>query len=253
MSESPLAELTSALEVALRIATVDVTLDAETKARLRGLDAPEPAEAWQAWRALIREVQDWPAVIATLLELRALPGALLAVRGIPQDSTWHGEGDVLTHLGLAAREAAGRGDVIVLAALLHDVGKATHTVIERDRITSRGHAEAGVQPAREFLAEIGAPREVVERVLPIVREHMAHVSVDGDPSKHAVTRLVQRLAPATLEEWAAVVDADCAGRLPAKPSPARRWLAVQAGFERAPRGARPRDSNEGQTGGFSYR
>jgi tRNA nucleotidyltransferase (CCA-adding enzyme) len=220
----------SPFDAARLVALGELTLTADLKSILRGLPAPNPAEAWQAWQRLLHEVRDWPVAIATLLELRALPDVLLAVRGIPQDPTWHGEGDVLTHLGLAAQEAAGKGEVIVLAALLHDVGKATHTVIERDRVTSRGHAEAGVEPAREFLAEIGAPHDVMARVLPIVREHMAHVSVDGAPTKHAVTRLVRRLAPATLDEWAAVVDADCAGRVPAKPSPSALWLEVRDSF-----------------------
>ncbi len=224
------ASATDPLDVALQVSEQSLKLTATLKEQLRGLPAPDPALAWPVWRRLLREARDWPVVIATLHELRALPAALDAVRGIRQDERWHAEGDVLTHLGLAAQVAAGSGEVIVLAALLHDVGKATHTVIEHDRITSYGHAEAGVEPARAFLAQIGAPREIVEQVLPLIAEHMAHVSTKGPPTKHAVGRLERRLAPATLEQWAQVVGADCAGRVPAKPSPAGAWLAVRAGF-----------------------
>lgn len=59
------------------------------------------------------------------------------LHGVEQDPRWHPEGDVHVHSGLAADQAARLADeagltgtdrlVIVLAALLHDAGKVTHT------------------------------------------------------------------------------------------------------------------------------
>jgi tRNA nucleotidyltransferase (CCA-adding enzyme) len=157
--------------------------------------------------------------------------ALLNMHGIPQDPEWHPEGNVWAHAGLAADQAARLADeaglagtgrlVVVFAALLHDVGKATHTQIG-DRITSHGHAEAGVEPARSFLQSIGCPEAVTARILPLIAEHMNCL---GRPTKPAVRRLVRRLAPATLTELALVCAADAKGRgNPAALSPARFWL-----------------------------
>lgn len=216
---------------------------AETKGLCRELaprfDEIAPARVWHEWRKLARRAEHWPAALAALEDSgwsRHFP-ELAATRGIEQDPGWHAEGDVYTHLGLAARGAAlASGDlddddreVVVLAALLHDLGKVTHTDTSGPRITSYGHAEAGVEPARSLLRRMGAPDAVIARVLPIIREHMAPASINGTPSRPAVRRLIRRLAPASLADWARVVDADCAGRGPSsKPSPTPAWLLVAA-------------------------
>jgi tRNA nucleotidyltransferase (CCA-adding enzyme) len=217
-------------------------LAAETKGLAREL-SPRYSEiaverVWGEWRRLARTAEHWPEALAALVDSGwdRHVAALSQTRGIPQDPAWHAEGDVFTHLGLAAREAAlAAGDlspedreVVVLAALLHDVGKVTHTVVTPQRITSSGHAEAGVEPARALLRDIGAPVAVITRILPLIREHMAHVSVQGTPSRPAARRLARRLAlsGASIVDWACVVDADCAGRVPAKRSPAADWLRV---------------------------
>ena len=103
------------------------------------------------------------------------PG-LAATRGVPQDLIWHPEGDVNIHLGMAGDQAAAiaRRDgldeeetsVLVLAAITHDFGKAHSTVIKDGKITSGGHAETGVAPARDFLERIGAPGRYAPRRLP---------------------------------------------------------------------------------------
>lgn len=194
------------------------------------------ANDWPAWSRLIHGPTDWPAVLEEMHDHPELD----ATRGLVQSPQWHPEGDVLTHLGLAALAAARHADrdglvgadreVAVLGALVHDLGKPLTTRREPDgRITSHGHAEKGVDPARRLLERIGAPREVVRRILPVVREHMAPASVTGRPSRHAVLRLQRRLedAGSSLADWARVVDADRAGRggTP-RPSPAEQWLAI---------------------------
>jgi tRNA nucleotidyltransferase (CCA-adding enzyme) len=138
---------------------------------------------------------------------------------VPQDPEWHPEGDVWTHAGLAADQAARLADgagltgtdrlVVVFAALLHDLGKVTHTQTDGDRITSHGHAEAGVAPASAFLRSIGCPESTIARVIPLIREHM---NCFGRPTKPGVRRLVRRLVPATLTELDLVCAADAKGR-----------------------------------------
>lgn len=155
------------------------------------------------------------------------PG-LAATRGVPQDLRWHPEGDVNVHLGLAGDQAAAiaRRDgldeedtsTLVLAAITHDFGKAVSTKIKDDgTITSGGHHETGVDPAREFLDQIGAPGRYHEKILPLIREHMCHTPGGGvEISDSAVRRLLRRLDNAgggpTLKQWSQLVEADKAGR-----------------------------------------
>jgi tRNA nucleotidyltransferase (CCA-adding enzyme) len=203
---------------------------------------------WAEWRRLARTAVHWPEALAALLACGWAPHfpELAATRGVRQDPAWHAEGDLWTHLGLAARAAAlaaesdglagSDREVVVFATLLHDLGKATHTVVTQAKITSAGHAEAGVEPAKAFLAGIGAPAAVSTRVLPLIREHMTHVSTQGAPSRPAVRRLMRRLSMggATIVDWARVVDADCAGRVPAKRSPSAQWLSIAESLGGAP-------------------
>lgn len=179
---------------------------------------------------------------------------LAAVRDVPQDPRWHPEGPVHVHLGMSADEAAAAADargwtgqqrtVVVAAAMLHDLGKATHTQHRADgAINSHGHAQAGVGPALSLLERIGAPRGVTDQVGPLVGEHMNHLAAaDQEPTASMVTKLQRRLAGngsgPDLETWAAVVEADCAGRGPgSKPSAADAWLRVadSMGTRAAPR------------------
>ncbi|MBG0738980.1 metal-dependent phosphohydrolase [Paeniglutamicibacter antarcticus] len=154
--------------------------------------------------------------------------ALAATRDVPQDLRWHPEGAVIVHLGLAGDQAAAiaRRDgldaeetsILVLAAMTHDFGKAHSTRIDdTGAITSGGHHETGVEPAREFLNGIGAPGRYHEKILPLIREHMCHTPGGGvEISDTAVRRLLRRLDHASggpsLTDWARLVEADKAGR-----------------------------------------
>ena len=171
---------------------------------------------------------------------------LAALHGVPQDPTWHPEGDVHAHTGLAGDKgaelaaAAGLcGDdraVVVFAALLHDVGKTTHTDITSRGITSYGHADAGVEPAKAFLKAIDTPRHIRDRVLPLIREHMSGVG-NEHPSPSAVRRLARRLQPATMNEWALVVEADRGGRgTGSVPGGTEAWMVIarRLGTEQRP-------------------
>jgi tRNA nucleotidyltransferase (CCA-adding enzyme) len=144
---------------------------------------------------------------------------LAAMRGVPQEPDWHPEGDVLTHAGLAADQAARLADeagfhadareVAVLAALLHDAGKPAVTRVQDGRIISHGHAKAGLAPARAFLRQAGFPREVAYEVMPLIAEHM---NCGTAPTWSAVRRMARRLAPSNMGMLALVITADCKGR-----------------------------------------
>jgi tRNA nucleotidyltransferase (CCA-adding enzyme) len=174
----------------------------------------------------------------------ALYPELEAMRDCPQEIEWHPEGDVFTHTGhvcdaaaaIAERDGLGAEErmVLLFAALTHDLGKPATTEFIDGRLRSRGHAEAGVPLAEALLGRIGAWESITVRVLPLVREHLAHIALPLEP--RAVRRLALRLEPASVEQWGRLVEADHHGRPPLPPeAPAQpyvdlaRELAVEQG------------------------
>jgi len=159
---------------------------------------------------------------------------LAALKGCVQDPRWHPEGDVWIHTKLVVDQAVKIAErcypedetreCLIFAALCHDLGKpATTFTHETRRIRSTGHSEAGEEPARAFLAAIGAPKRISQYVIPLIREHLVHLH--GQPTSRAVRRLAHRLEPASIELWESLVEADASGRTPLPPTrPALSWL-----------------------------
>lgn len=148
---------------------------------------------------------------------------LAATVGLEQDARYHPEKDVFEHQAqaadVAARLAVEHGldedsrEVVVLAAMLHDLGKQDSTQFQPDgSITSHGHDETGVAYAESLLTRLGYPQKVTSRVTPLVREHMVIHYMNGAPSAPALRRLKRRLGEASVLEWAIVCAADQAGR-----------------------------------------
>jgi tRNA nucleotidyltransferase (CCA-adding enzyme) len=148
--------------------------------------------------------------------------------GVPQDPGWHPEGDVGTHTMLVVDAAARiatreklEGDdraVLIFAALSHDFAKATTTMLrDRDgkmRWTSWGHEADGGPMARKFLERIGIKSAIVDRVVPMVENHLASSSIGREVTPRAVRRLAMRLAPATISDLLRLIEADYSGRPP---------------------------------------
>jgi len=111
------------------------------------------------------------------------------LKDTPQDSEWHPEGSVDVHTAHVMNEAARIADrenlspeqreVLIYAALAHDFAKPETTAVTnkkgKDRITSHGHEEKGGPKARAFLESIGAPKKVIDQVVPLVEYHLAHI------------------------------------------------------------------------------
>ena len=148
--------------------------------------------------------------------------------GVQQDPHWHPEGDVGTHtmfvVDAAARIATRdnvTGDdraVLIFAALSHDFAKATTTMLrEREgqmRWTSWGHEADGGPMARTFLERVGIKSAIVDRVVPMIENHLASSSIGREATPRAVRRLAMRLAPATIADLLRLVEADYSGRPP---------------------------------------
>jgi tRNA nucleotidyltransferase (CCA-adding enzyme) len=198
---------------------------------------------WTEWEKLVTKAKQ-PSKGIDVLEQSGwidFYPELKAMTDVPQEKDWHPEGKVLVHTKYVADEAARiadrdglKGDqraVLVLAAICHDMGKAIPgiTVVTekygQQRITSAGHAEAGVVPAAKFLDRIGCPIDIKKAVLILVREHMAHTGVSAN--HRTVSRLAKRLDPLTVREWERIVEADHSGRPPLpRARPAKGWIDV---------------------------
>ncbi|UQN08710.1 AAA family ATPase [Deinococcus sp. QL22] len=103
-----------------------------------------------------------------------------------QDPEWHAEGDVGAHTGLVLNEAYRLADqegladdlrqILILAAALHDLGKALTTRRARDdnehqRVISPRHADRGRSYLAYRLPELGLPAAVLHGVLALVGHH----------------------------------------------------------------------------------
>lgn len=236
--EDPLRVL-RAMQLAGRF---DLTLDPATAALCRSIEptfAELPVERiwheWTKWAEKSAAPFGRPSA-----GLRALADTgwlahfpeLAALAGCPQDPEWHPEGDVFTHTAHCCDALAHDPDwvnssprrrrLLMLAVLLHDVGKPACTRQEekppgsgRLRWTSPGHEAAGVAPAAAFLFHIGAPHDHAPAITPLVANHMVqHSSGPDGLSANALRRLARRLHPATIADLAAVMRADSNGRPP---------------------------------------
>lgn len=176
---------------------------------------------WQKWATRSTAPSRGLDVLRACGWLELYP-ELAALPGVPQDPEWHPEGDVWIHTGLvcdAAAEIAERDGldavertVLLLAALCHDLGKATTTEFIDGHWRSRGHCEVGVPLSRSFLESIGCPESIIEVVEPLVAEHLVHARQECSP--RTVRRLANRLGKATIEQLARLIEADMNGRPP---------------------------------------
>ena len=166
----------------------------------------------------------------------------------PQDKRWHPEGNVWEHtraitrraLRIVRREKLSEHDawVIVLAALCHDLGKATTTIKDGDRIRSPGHEKASVKPAKKFLEQIGADNQTKKQVLCLVENHMRPLWLYQQQLKGvkigrgAICRLAADLAKGDTHIYMLTLlsEADFRGKLGNKYIKYRdgKWLRSQA-------------------------
>jgi tRNA nucleotidyltransferase (CCA-adding enzyme) len=225
--EDPLRVL-RAMQFASRF---DFTVAAETVALCRTLadtfgELPldRVREEWWKWASRSTRPSRGLEFLRACDWLRHVP-ELAALVDVPQDPVWHPEGDVWTHTLHVVDALAGMAEwreadevtrgVVMLGALAHDIGKPDTTRAEvradRERIVSLGHDEAGAALTTSMLQRLGMTEAVVQRVVPLVTEHMAHLAT---PSPRMVRRLSHRLRPATIRELALVIRADMAGRPP---------------------------------------
>lgn len=145
---------------------------------------------------------------------------LAATIGVRQNPAWHPEGDVFEHtmqtIDAAARFVYKDDDeklLLLLTALCHDLGKPATTKLVDGIWRSRGHEEEGLEPARSLLKRITLKKDLIDKVLVLVRHHRAPgVFVKEGAKVPAYKRLARALAPLSIELLARLTLADKQGR-----------------------------------------
>ncbi len=169
--------------------------------------------------------------LADLGRLHEILPELAHTQEIEQDFDWHPEGKVFEHLmqALDAASILARKDnlssddrlILLYAALCHDLGKISTTVVIEDRIKSPGHAEAGVPYTRSLLKRITRKVKIIDTVALLVKHHMQPSQfVQLHAKLAAYRRLALKLAKyTTLEMLARLALADRRGRNGNGPEP----------------------------------
>lgn len=162
-----------------------------------------------------------------------------ALIDVPQDPEWHPEGDVFVHTRLVVDRARELIDdlpypkqvTVMLAALAHDFGKPATTEFIDGRLRSRGHEEAGVQPALSFLDRLNIftldGYDVRAQVVALVRDHLKpgeYYKKREEVGDGALRRLARKCE---LELLYRVAKADSLGRN-AEWVPREKWHGAEA-------------------------
>jgi [protein-PII] uridylyltransferase len=204
------------LRIAAAAAELDASLAPETVAALAGAQYPDAGEIWSAATLdAFVSLLGWGRSAVGVLEVLDQAGALVRllpewerVRNRPQRNAYH-RYTVDRHLLETAAQAASlsrdvdRPDLLLLAALLHDIGKG---------VPGRDHSEVGVELAGAIVTRLGlkpADREVIQT---LVRHHLllaqgaTRRDIDDPATLEAVAEAVQTVS--TLDLLAALTQAD---------------------------------------------
>ena len=177
------------LRAAQLAARFEFNIDEGTVALCRAIDLTDlPSERiWGEVEKLLMRARRPSVGLGWLRELGAIDQLfpeIASLIDVPQDPEWHPEGDVFIHTQLVADRARELIDdlpyakqvTVMLAALAHDFGKPPTTQFVDGRVRSRGHEEAGVEPARHFLDRLKIRSldgyDVRSQVLALVRDHL---------------------------------------------------------------------------------
>lgn len=176
-----------ALRAAVFAARFEMEADDSLRDVMKGQDLSElPGERLREEFVKLFMKSMRPSLCFRLLDevglLRFFP-EILALKGVPQNTYWHPEGDVWTHTMMVVDYGAQHPPVghdkrfmLMLAALCHDFGKPLTTTIEEEgAIRAKGHEEAGVAPTETFLRRLKIPRRLEKQIKLLVRHHLKPV------------------------------------------------------------------------------
>jgi len=142
---------------------------------------------------------------------------LEAIIDIPQSPIYHPEGDVWIHTMMTIDEMAKlktsdtkQKERLMLAALCHDFGKATHTQSENGKITAVGHEKSGIAPMRSFVKRLTNEKRLADSIEPLILYHLAPSQFYKSGAKAAAIRRLS--TKVDIEELVLLATADTLGR-----------------------------------------
>lgn len=163
------------------------------------------------------------AVLRQMDQLGCWFGEAADLIGVPQNPRHHAEGDVWTHTLMVLDTAAGyRGRAaqplgFMLAALVHDFGKAVCTETVNGAVHAYGHETAGLPLAKTFLRRLTNEEKLIAYVLNLAEYHMKpNTAAAANASLKATNRLFD--ASADPEALICLGAADGEGKIPALPT-----------------------------------
>ncbi|SFV69927.1 tRNA nucleotidyltransferase [hydrothermal vent metagenome] len=171
------------------------------------LKAPKPSLGFELMRSLGIVEQYFPELYALI--------------GVVQSPKWHPEGDVWIHtmmcvdaMAKICREAdySQKEKLLFFFAILcHDLGKATHTQIDKEgNIRALGHEEAGLAPTKSFMYRLSDEHDFIQALLPLVEHHLKPSQFyRGKAKASAFRRLATKV---NIEMLIIVAKADFLGR-----------------------------------------
>lgn len=204
-------------------ARFNFTIHPETQKLMKAADLSKvPAERIYGELKKLLMLSPKPSIGLKYLQetglLEQLHPQLYQMIGCPQEPTHHPEGDVWEHTLLVTDEAAKLKDraknplALMLAALLHDIGKPGTTEERKGKITSYGHDTVGAKMAADFLQNLLCSKALINSVSLLVREHMHPVLLYKQKEKvtdKAIRKLTNRV---DLSELLLLSEADFKGR-----------------------------------------
>jgi len=146
---------------------------------------------------------------------------LKALINCEQEKEYHPEGDVWIHTLMTLDEMAKiikkeniqdeyRILYLFYAILCHDLGKPFCTKSINGKITSYKHESLGIEPTVSFLFKLTNESKFIEKVIPLVKNHLAPFQLFKDSSS---LKAIKRLSlKCNIEDLCLVCLADCKGR-----------------------------------------
>lgn len=199
--------------------------DGETidKMRRMPLDRLSAARVMEETKKALLKAEKPSVFFRVLEEAHALEpwfGELEALRRIPQNPVYHPEGDALTHTLMVLDAAAEIRDhmddplAFMLAALCHDLGKATAMQVREDgRIQAIGHEHTGVPLIGDMLSRLGVNKKIIAYAQSMCRLHMrVHTCYYGTARVSRTNVLFDESAAPKELAWLVVCDARGTGK-----------------------------------------